>query len=784
MQLKHTTFQIFKSYIPWMITSIILGLFLRIIEVAEMLNNHIVNHLFRSELLGGLFDVFLIGTLNVCLFIFYFFITKFSFKVANIFIGTILSLFSILHIGFLFYFFQMFIPLDASLFEYSLQEIVFTVRTSNSNYLLFFVLSLLSVFIIIFFYKIFKKIKISFFITIAGFAFLFFSLIFTFFISNNTRLNNRTNLNYNIIVNKSYYFYHSAFIYRTYSKNTDNNIPEIQHKNVLFPEKEFVSKEYPLLSKTDFRDVLSPFFKKNDSLPNIVFILVEGLGNRFIENYLNVEFMPFLNDLASKSLYWNNVISASDRSYGAIPSILASTPHAEKGFTFTNNDLYHLSLLNILSKYNYYSTFFYGQPSWFDQAKDFFNRNGVNRIEHAYTYPEKYKKIIVDDYFWGYDDKDLVRRTLEVIDGLPSSPRVDFIYTGSMHSPFIISEKEKYNARINAALQTLSSKKDKEFIKKYKDYFATIFFTDDALKMLIDGYKQRPGFENTIFIITGDHNMNNIPPENELDIFHVPLIVYSSMIEQPKLFHSINSHLDIVPTLLAFLNNRNGIKIPDENAFIGKILDTSTHFRSLQPVVCMSQRVISDILYNDYYFSQNGNLYKIDEKFNTQTVKNDSIQSLLDTLMTDFTLLDHYACNKNKLITEQLYYQYADITMLVPPFKHTYHINEQTEFSNIIHQEPLTKKGIYYFDFFVPQYTTSQTNIPSLVMEVKNMKTNESILWESCNITEKDGKIHFLFLIDSTDFSDDLLFSAYFWNEKKGTLDIPFANSSLYRLGK
>ncbi|NLJ82285.1 MAG: LTA synthase family protein [Bacteroidales bacterium] len=776
--------QVFKSFIPWILTSIYLVLFLRVVETIGLSKNHIIENLFFYEALGLILDVFLIGVLHVFLFIIYFFVTKISLKIANLTIGIILTVLAVSHTGLLFYFFQMFFPLNQSLLGYSMQEIVFTVRTSNVNYTSFYLLSIGCVFVIVFFFRI-LKIKMPLFSIRGGIVFLFFCLIFSFFIPSRISLDGKKNLNYNLIINKSYYFYQSALNYKMEKNNTIQNLVETHYKHFLFPKKEFISEEYPLLSKTNEGDVLQPFFKENDSLPNIVIILVEGLGNRFIGNYLDVEFMPFLSDLASKSLYWKNVLSTTERSYGAIPSILASTPYAEKGFTFTNSDLYHFSLINILGKYDYYSTFFYGQPSWFDQAKDFFNRNGINRIEHAYTFPEKYKKIMVDDYFWGYDDKDLVRRILEVIDSLPISPRIDFIYTGSMHPPFIISEKEKYDAKINAVLNLSISKKNKQLIKKYKDYFASILFTDDALNMLINGYRQRPEFENTIFIITGDHNMSHIPMVSELEKYHVPLIIYSSLLKQPKVFHSVNSHLDIVPTLLSFLSNRNHIDVPAENAFIGKILDTCTHFRNLQAFIFMTQgRLTTDILFEDYFLSQKDYLYKVDSQFQLQPLKNDSIKSLLNSVASDFTLLNKYVCNNNKLISEQLYRKYADINMVVQPFQYDYQINKQTEFYNIIHQQALQKTGFYYFDFSAKQYTSFPSNIPHLVVEVRNTTTNESILWESLNFIEKNGKIHFLFSIDTIKPSDNLLFSAYFWNEQKGTLSIISGNSSLYRLGR
>ncbi|MDL2312012.1 LTA synthase family protein [Bacteroidales bacterium OttesenSCG-928-B11] len=739
-----------------------------------------------SESWGLICDLFLAGTLCTGLFIPYFLISKISSKGANITVGIVLSIFSISHIGLLFYFFQMLVPLNQSLFGYSMQEIIHTLRTANTPFIPFACLSLACIFLIIFSFKISQKINNRVSLTIAAVIFLLFSLIFTLFISNKLPVNDKKNPAYNLVVNKSCYFYRSAISYKTQAGKAGYDVIDTRHKGVLFPGKEFVSSEYPLLSLTEKRDVLSPFFTKSDSLPTIVFVLVEGLGNRFIGDYLGAQFMPFLSDLASKGLYWDNVLSTTERSYGSIPSILASAPYGEKGFAFTDNGLYHFSLLNILGKHDYHSTFFYGQPSWFDQAKDFFYRNGADRIEHAYTFPGKYEKIMVGDYFWGYHDKDLAKRTLEVIDSLPASRRIDFIYTGSMHPPFTLSEPGKYEKRIDTILKSAVSKKNKDFIQKYRDYFASVLFSDDAIRMLIEGYAQRPGFENTIFVITGDHNMSHIPPGSELEKYHVPLIIYSPLVKQPRVFHSVNSHLDITPTLLSFLNNHwGGLELPDRNAFIGKILDTCSHFQNTQPFVFMTQgQLTTDIFSENHLLFQKDNLYKIDENFTMQPAENDSIRHLLNALADDFTLLNKYTCLKNKLIPKELYYKYADISMVVPPFEANYWINEKQEFYNIIHEQPLLQKGIYFFDLSAGNYPVSQSEVPHIVAEIKNLTTQETLLWETFNLIDRNGKVHCLFHVDSLNTEDQLVFNAFFWNEKKMPFPVSAARGALYKLGK
>jgi phosphoglycerol transferase MdoB-like AlkP superfamily enzyme len=50
------------------------------------------------------------------------------------------------------------------------------------------------------------------------------------------------------------------------------------------------------------------------------------------------------------------------------------------------------------------------------------------------------------------------------------------------------------------------------------------------LRGFFDAYSKRSDFNNTIFLITGDHRMPEIPMSDKIDRYHVPLIVYSPML--------------------------------------------------------------------------------------------------------------------------------------------------------------------------------------------------------------------------------------------------------------
>ncbi len=114
--------------------------------------------------------------------------------------------------------------------------------------------------------------------------------------------------------------------------------------------------------------------------PNLVFILVEGLGKAFSgpNAYLG-SFTPFLDELAGKSLYWENFLASQGRTFAALPSILASLPFAEQGFNELGKRMpRHLSLMSILKHNGYRLKFYIGGDPDFDNERLFLQQQGVD----------------------------------------------------------------------------------------------------------------------------------------------------------------------------------------------------------------------------------------------------------------------------------------------------------------------------------------------------------------------------------------------------------------------
>ncbi len=414
---------------------------------------------------------------------------------------------------------------------------------------------------------------------------------------------------------------------------------------------------YPLLQPfSKSNDVLSPFFNINEEKPNIVVLIVEGLGSEFIGNKTYSGFTPYLDGLISKSLYWDNFVSNTGRTFGVIPSILGSLPYGETGFLELPKTPSHISLISVLKSNGYSTSYFSGDKSSFDKKINFFEYNEIDNIIDEDKYGPEYTRTQANSggFSWGYPDSEIFRKTLATLDK-NKQPRLDIIMTLSNHEPFAFPDKAFYELKVDSILN--SGRKfniPKKDIVEHKDIYTSLFYTDYSIKYFMNAYAKRSDYNNTIFIITGDHRLIPISQKDKLCRFHVPLYIYSPMLKKPEIFKSVSSHWDITPSLLAFLKHKYKFQNLDETAWISSGLDTARQFRNIHKIPLMRYKgSINDYLYEDYLYSD-GELYKVKDNFGIYKIKEATLsKSISDSLMA-FKKMNAYITQQNKIFPDSL----------------------------------------------------------------------------------------------------------------------------------
>lgn len=415
--------------------------------------------------------------------------------------------------------------------------------------------------------------------------------------------------------------------------------------------------EYPLLKPSAATpDVLAPFFNIQEEKPNIVMIIVEGLGNEFIGKNANRGFTPYLDSLIPKSLYWENFVSNAGRTFGALPSILGSLPYGEKGFLEMNPLPAHSSLISILKSNGYNTSFYCGDESSFDHRINFLEYNNIDNVVDINKFGNSYQITQKDQkgFSWGYPDAEIFKKTLSEIES-KKGPRLDVVMTLTNHEPFNFPEKDAYLKKVdyiknNHQSLTLS----KQAIDTYKDIYASLLYTDHSIQTFMEAYAKRPDYKNTIFIITGDHRLIPIAQKDKLCRFHVPLYIYSPMLKKTASFKSVSSHWDITPSLVSFLMNNYKMNKLEKTAWMSTGLDTVKRFRNIHTIPIMQNKgVIDEIIYKDYLYS-NGSLYQINENFGTAKANNPEMLQTIENNLQEAKKLNAYLTQKNKIIPKSL----------------------------------------------------------------------------------------------------------------------------------
>lgn len=412
--------------------------------------------------------------------------------------------------------------------------------------------------------------------------------------------------------------------------------------------------EYPLVKSQHIENTLGEYFDLKDEKPNIVFVIVEGLGRDFVGKGAEYGgFTPFLDSLTQKSLYWENFLSNTGRTFGVLPSLIGSLPFGKSGFMELEKYPNKLTLYSILKNNDYHTAFYQGTNSSFDNVDKFLLSENVDFVLDKSGFGNQYEMQAEDaaGSSWGYPDKELFKKSMSLPRESGKS-RLEVYMTISNHEPFIPPNREFYEKQVKQLIAKGEfAGKTKKVIQKNDNVFATLLYTDAALQYLMEEYKKQPDYDNTIFIVTGDHRLIPIPQRNSLSRFHVPMIMYSPLLKTSKRISAVSSHFDVTPSLLAMLGGKYELKMPKKVAWIGGSLDTQEEFRSTKDIPLMrNKNELKEFISGEKLYSD-GTVYEIDEQMN---LSNSFSGSGVEKKLQAFKAMNAYVTTNDKIIPDSL----------------------------------------------------------------------------------------------------------------------------------
>lgn len=283
---------------------------------------------------------------------------------------------------------------------------------------------------------------------------------------------------------------------------------------------------------------------------NVVFILVESLSGSFMSEFGNKEHItPFLDSLAQKSMFFDNLYATGTRTVRGMEAMTLSIPPTPGQSIVKrpeNQNLYTIS--NVFKDKGYTSNFFYGGDGYFDNMNAYFGGNGFTIYDRGRgsVLSDKIKTVrnnISDDEVtfenaWGICDEDIYSKMMKVADEHYNKNQLffNFVMTTSNHRPYTYPD--------NAI--DIPSGTSREGAVKYTDY---------ALKNMFEKAKGKPWFKNTIFIIIADHCASSAG-KDEVDIanYHIPAFIVNLPAEYNQKVKKQCSQIDLFPTFFSMMH--------------------------------------------------------------------------------------------------------------------------------------------------------------------------------------------------------------------------------------
>ena len=443
-----------------------------------------------------------------------------------------------------------------------------------------------------------------------------------------------------------------------FSSNSNNylNRPEIAgllgQSGKFNPHAEMLDKDYPFWKKEDTPDFLGPLLTKSDKTPNLVLIVMEGFGHAYTshDGYIG-NFAPFLDSLSGKGLVWDQALSSSGRTFGALPTLTGSLPFGQSGFLEIDKTPPHFNLFNVLKKNGFTTGFYYGGQGQFDKMDRFVKFSGADNLIDQTSFSKGYSKLpSKNGESWGYEDQAVFSKMLDT-QPVQNRPYFNTVFTLSTHSPFLINSAGYYGKKFNAALKSPKlNKQQRDLAAEHKKQLTAMLNADDALRELFANYRKRADFANTIFVITGDHSMPEVILQSKIDRFRVPLVIYSDMVKQPKRFNSMVSHFDVAPTLLAYYRNNYNLSTPKTVAWIGDGLKGSANKAGSGIPIMKSKDQLQNFVFANYHLQDK-------QVFRLTDMQEDPVSDLKErkkvlSYFNNFRAMNNSFTSSNKLIPD------------------------------------------------------------------------------------------------------------------------------------
>ncbi len=297
--------------------------------------------------------------------------------------------------------------------------------------------------------------------------------------------------------------------------------------------------------------------------PNIVVIVLESQA-AFKTGIMGstVNPTPHLDKLAAESLLFTKHYVPTQATARSMFTLVTGIPDLSVQKTGSRNP-FLVDQQSIINEFKDYKKLYFigGSANW-GNIRGIYTHN----IDHLELYEEENFKSPRTDV-WGISDYHLLIEANSILK-TKQEPFIAIIQTAGFHRPYTIPEER-------GKFEVLKDVSPEELQKNGFDSLEelnSLRWQDYALGNYMELARQESYYENTIFVVYGDHglpvqNAAHIPEgerQHNFENFHVPLIFHGPKYFNPSIDSKITSQMDIWPTLASFVG------IPYKNTTLGR----------------------------------------------------------------------------------------------------------------------------------------------------------------------------------------------------------------------
>lgn len=269
---------------------------------------------------------------------------------------------------------------------------------------------------------------------------------------------------------------------------------------------------------------------------NVVLVSIESLSASYLGHFGNrAGITPNLDRMADEGLLFTQIYATGTRTVRGLEALSLSVPPTP-GHSIVkrphNDHLYTLG--SVFAGKGYKPLYVYGGYAYFDNMQAFYEGNGYRVADRTALAEDE----IHFQNIWGVCDEDLYTLALREIDREAAAGQRFFahVMTVSNHRPYTYPE-----GRID-----IPSGDGREGGVKYTDW---------AIGDFIRRARERPWFDDTLFVFVADHTHRgrgkmDLPPRN----YQIPMVVWAPGKIAPGRVEHLASQIDVAPTLLGLLD--------------------------------------------------------------------------------------------------------------------------------------------------------------------------------------------------------------------------------------